>query len=169
VGNIIEEAAYAAKLYLYDRRIWVKDPCWENSRWHTNSYRAVDEFEYLYIFWKPGITKVNRDRLESHEWSQWGSRGVWSIPSVRSNRDHEAKFPVELPRRVIRLFTDPGDTVLDCFVGSGTTMVAAIEEDRRCIGIDTQPEHFYLTDRNCRKATRPTHRLFDNPLLNGKP
>src|SRR5207253_2368493 len=100
VGGFIEEAAYNAGLYLYDRRIWAKDPCWENSKWHTNSYRAVDEFEYLYVFWKPGITKIDRDRLTPGEWAAWGSRAVWQIPSVRANSDHEAKFPLELPRRL---------------------------------------------------------------------
>ena len=51
VGSIIEEAGMEAGLYLYDRRIWVKDPAWQNSKWHTLSYRSVDEFEYIYIFW----------------------------------------------------------------------------------------------------------------------
>ena len=50
VGGLIESASTDAGLYLYDRRIWVKDPAWENSKWHTLSYRAVDEFEYLYFF-----------------------------------------------------------------------------------------------------------------------
>ena len=79
-GPLIEQAAYEAGLYLYDRRIWLKDAAWENSRWHTNSYRAVDEFEYLYVFWKPGITKIDRSRLDRQEWADWGSRGVWAIP-----------------------------------------------------------------------------------------
>nr|VFK01031.1 MAG: site-specific DNA-methyltransferase (adenine-specific) [Candidatus Kentron sp. H]VFK01580.1 MAG: site-specific DNA-methyltransferase (adenine-specific) [Candidatus Kentron sp. H]VFK04950.1 MAG: site-specific DNA-methyltransferase (adenine-specific) [Candidatus Kentron sp. H] len=138
VGDLVEKAALNAGFYLYDRRVWVKDAAWENSRWHTISYRAVDEFEYLYIFWKPGITKVDRARLTKQEWINWGSRGVWEIPSVRSNADHDAKFPVELPRRAIKLFTDPGDIVLDCFVGSGTTAVAALGEGRRYIGIDKE-------------------------------
>jgi hypothetical protein len=64
-GGILEECALEAGFYLYDRRIWVKDAAWENSRWHTISYRAVDEFEYIYIFWKPGVTKV--DRAPPHE------------------------------------------------------------------------------------------------------
>jgi len=138
VGGLIEEAALSAGFYLYDRRIWVKDAAWENSRWHTISYRSVDEFEYLYIFWKPGITKIDRSRLTKEEWVNWGSRGVWEIPSVRSNADHDSKFPVELPRRAIKLFTDPGEIVLDCFMGSGTTALAAISEGRRYIGIEKE-------------------------------
>jgi len=144
VGGLLEEAAYDVGLYLYDRRVWVKDPAWENSRWHTNSYRAVDEFEYIYLFWKPGITKVKRDRLSRKEWVEWGSRAVWQIPSVRANDDHEAKFPVELPRRLIRLLTSPGDTILDCFLGSGTTAVAAIETGRHFIGIEKSPAYVCL-------------------------
>lgn len=138
VGGLIEGAALSAGFYLYDRRIWVKDAAWENSRWHTISYRSVDESEYLYIFWKPGIIKIDRSRLTKEEWVNWGSRGVWEIPSVRSNSDHDSKFPVELPRRVIKLFTDPNEIVLDCFIGSGTTAIAAINEGRRYIGIDKE-------------------------------
>lgn len=154
VGCLLEDAAYAAGLYLYDRRIWVKDAAWENSRWHSGSYRAVDEFEYLYFFWKPGITKVARDRLAKEEWPAWGSRAVWHIPSVRANDTHEAKFPVELPRRLIRLLTDPGDTVLDCFVGSGTTAVAAIETGRHYIGIDKESRYAKLARRACAAAMK---------------
>jgi len=153
VGGIIEQAALDAGLYLYDRRVWVKDAAWENSKWHTLSYRAVDEFEYIYIFWKPGITIVDRARLTPDEWVNWGSHGVWSFPSVRANDDHEAKFPLELPRRVIRLLTDLGDIVLDCFVGSGTTAVAAIATGRNYIGIDKEPEYVRLAQEITSKAT----------------
>ncbi len=71
VGELIESSATDAGFYLYDRRLWVKDAAWENSRWHTISYRSVDESEYLYIFWKPGITKVDRSRLQKKEWVAW--------------------------------------------------------------------------------------------------
>ncbi len=106
VGGLVESWALQAGFYPYDRRIWVKDAAWENSRWCSLSYRSVDEFEYLYFFWKPGITRVDRGRLSREEWRDWGSRAVWSFPSVRANDDHEAKFPLELPRRVVRLLTE---------------------------------------------------------------
>lgn len=151
VGSIVEEAGTKAGLYLYDRRAWVKDAAWENSKWHTLSYRAVDEFEYLYIFWKPGETIIDRDKLTDEEWVAWGSRGVWNIPSVRANDDHEAKFPLELPRRVIKLLSSPGDTILDCFMGSGTTAIAAIQEGRNYIGIEKLPQYVELARRSCKK------------------
>lgn len=148
VGGIIENLALEAGLYPYDRRIWVKDAAWANSNWTTNSYRAVDEFEYIYIFWKPGITTIDRSRLTKEEWSEWGSRAVWNIRSVQRNDDHEAKFPLELPRRVIKLFTDKDDTVLDCFMGSGTSAIAAIAEKRHYLGIDKEEKYVTLSEKN---------------------
>lgn len=141
VGGLVQEWAEDAGFFLYDRRAWVKDPCWETSRWHSLSYRAVDEFEYVYVFWKPGITVIDRNRLTREEWSEWGSRAVWEIPSVRNNSEHEAQFPLELPRRVIRIFSGKGDLVIDPFMGLGTTAVAAIREGRRYIGIDYIAEY----------------------------
>lgn len=135
-GCMIEEWALAAGLYLYDQRIWHKDPCWANSRWHSNSYRAVDEFEHIYIFWQPGITEYDRQRLSSREWSEWGSRGVWQIRSVQRNERHEAEFPEELASRVIRLFSPAKGVVLDPFVGSGTTTAVARKHGRRWLGIE---------------------------------
>jgi DNA modification methylase len=152
VGGMVEEWALAAGFYTYDRRVWVKDAAWENSRWASLSYRSVDEFEYVYIFWKPGITTVDRSRLTPEEWSDWGSRGVWSFPSVRANDDHEAKFPVELPRRLIRLLTEPGEVVLDCFMGSGTTAAAAVMEERKFIGIEIEKKYVALAKQQLRRV-----------------
>lgn len=157
VGGLIETAAMNAGLYLYDRRIWVKDATWENSRWHTISYRSVDESEYLYVFWKPGITKVDRSRLTKQEWVNWGSRGVWEIPSVRSNADHDSKFPAELPRRVIKLLTEPDEIVLDCFMGSGTTALAALSEGRQYIGIDKEKKSVEIA-REAVKSFKTYHK-----------
>jgi site-specific DNA-methyltransferase (adenine-specific) len=148
VGGMVEDWALAAGFYPYDRRVWVKDAAWENSRWASTSYRAVDEFEYVYIFWKPGITEIDRTRLTPEEWRAWGSRAVWAIPSVRANDDHEAKFPVELPLRVIQLLSAPGDVVLDCFMGSGTTAVAAIRLGRDYLGVELDPAYVELARNN---------------------
>lgn len=135
-GDMIAKAAEQSGLYLYDRRVWHKDPCWMNSRWHSASYRAVDEFEYLYIFWRPGIVSYERDRLTAGEWADWGSRGVWRIASVRKNDRHEAEFPEQLAERVIRLFSPADGAVLDPFVGSGTTTAVAARLGRKWVGVD---------------------------------
>lgn len=164
VGGMIQEFGSAAGLFLYDRRAWVKDAAWANCQWHSSSYRSVDEFEYIYLFWKPGETVVDRSRLSRSEWPEWGSRGVWRFPSVRANDEHEAKFPVELPRRLIRMLTSPGDVVLDCFMGSGTTAEAAIEQDRRFIGTELLPEYVALSTRRAAQAVENRRaQLFDSP------
>lgn len=144
VGSILQDFAQKEKLYLYDRRIWKKDPSWANSRWTNSSYKAVDEFEYLYFFWKPGEIAVKRERLSENEWKTWGSRAVWEFPSVRVNKDHEAMFPIELPARCIKLLTDKGDLVLDPFMGSGTTALACIDLGRNYIGIDKELKYVQL-------------------------
>ncbi len=141
VGGQLEEYAYNSGLYLYDKRIWVKDPAWANSKWTTSTLKAVSETEDLYIFWKPGAYVVNRERLSPSEWKEWGLRQVWNIPSVRANDIHQAMFPKELAYRVIKLYTDKGDTVLDPFLGSGTTALAALEADRRFIGIELMEQY----------------------------
>jgi len=155
VGGLVEDWALQAAFYTHDRRVWVKDAAWENSRWASLSYRSVDEFEYLYFFWKPGITKVDRSRLTRAEWRDWGSRAVWNFPSVRTNDDHEAKFPLELPTRVIRLLTEPEEIVLDCFLGSGTSAVAAIREKRRYLGIEREPRYIQIARQACQRANQP--------------
>lgn len=154
-GHYLEKYAENAGMYLYDRRIWVKDPTWNNSQWHSNSYRAVSEFEYLYIFWKPGETVIDRNRLSSHEWAAWGSRGVWNIRSVRANKDHEAQFPVELASRVIRLLTDEGDLVLDPFMGSGTTAIAASMLNRNYLGFDKEFKYIELAKKRLKSIQPP--------------
>ena len=140
-GCMVSQWAEESGLYLYDQRIWRKDPCWINNQWHSNSYKAVDEFEHIYVFWKPGITEYDRDRLSADEWSSWGSRGVWDIPSVRRNRRHEAEFPEELAERVIRLFSPHGGFVIDPFVGTGTTTAVAKRLDRNWFGVDFDPKN----------------------------
>ena len=157
-GCMISEWAEDAGFYLYDQRIWWKDPCWANSRWHSNSYRAVDEFEHVYVFWKPGITQYDRERLTKSEWVEWGSRGVWCIPSVRQNKRHPAEFPEGLAYRVIRLFSPKGGVVLDPFVGTGTTTAVAKSLGRQWIGIDAVAEY-----------TRIARKRTDDAERNGEP
>ena len=63
---------------------------------------------------------------------------VWELPTESARRvGHPAPFPVELPRRLIELYTYPGDLVLDPFVGSGSTAVAAVRSGRHYVGYDT--------------------------------
>ena len=159
-GCMVAEWAEEAGFHLYDQRIWHKDPCWANSRWHSNSYRAVDEFEHVYVFWRPGITQYDRHRLTPNEWAKWGSRGVWNIRSVGRNDRHEAEFPEELANRVIRLFSPVGGVVLDPFVGTGTTTKAARQLGRQWLGIDIEAQYAHM-------ARRRTERVRERPIEEG--
>jgi len=161
IGHYLEKYAYENKLYLYDHRIWAKDPAWQNSQWHSSSYRAVSEFEDLFFFWKPGETVIDRNRLKASEWAEWGSRGIWNIPSVRANKEHEAQFPIELAKKVIRLLTEKGDLVLDPFMGSGTTAIAAIQEKRHFIGFDKEKKYVDYAKKRLRKERNKQNYLFE--------
>jgi len=162
VGGSLEKFAYNCELFLYDKRIWKKDPAWANSKWTTNTLKAVSETEDIYVFWKPGEYEVNRSRLSEQEWKDWGYRQVWEIPSVKKNDDHEAKFPEELARRVIKLFSDIDDIVLDPFLGSGTTAIAAYNENRQFIGIEKEEKYVLLSKEKLKYAQLRTS-LFDEP------
>ena len=70
---------------------------------------------------------------------------VLHMATESSNKSHSAVFPVTLPSWFIRLFTKPGDVVLDPFIGSGTTAVAAATLGRHFVGIDSNPEYAELS------------------------
>lgn len=77
---------------------------------------------------------------------------VWEIPPESASRvGHPAPFPVELPERLIHLYTYRGDLVLDPFIGSGTTAVAAVRTERHFAGYDTDPTYVELARRRVSK------------------
>lgn len=79
---------------------------------------------------------------------------VWELPSASATRvGHPAPFPVGLPRRLIELYTYKGDLVLDPFIGSGTTAVAAVESGRHYVGFDTEPAYIELASKRIAEAT----------------
>jgi DNA modification methylase len=89
-----------------------------------------------------------RERMTDAEWTSWGSRQLWEIRSVRANDDHPAKFPELLPHRLIRLLAAEGDVVVDPFAGSGTTLLAARNLNRRSIGIEMDESYCKLIVAN---------------------
>ena len=82
---------------------------------------------------------------------------VWDMPSESATRvGHPAPFPVELPRRLIELYTYRGDLVLDPFMGSGSTAVAAVRTERHYVGFDTDPEYVALAERRIHEERHAT-------------
>lgn len=72
---------------------------------------------------------------------------VWEMPTASATRiGHPAPFPVDLPRRLVELYTYKGDLVLDPFIGSGTTAVAAAETGRHYVGFDTEQDYIELAN-----------------------
>jgi modification methylase len=88
---------------------------------------------------------------------------VWEIPSESAKRvGHPAPFPVELPQRLIELYTYRGDLVLDPFAGSGSTAVAALRTGRRFAGYDTEADYVALAQRRIQEERK---RLLRSPAL----
>ena len=102
------------------------------------------DYEFILLFRKHGTAptpdRLAREdsRLTNEEWKTYFS-GHWNFPGERQC-DHLAMFPEELPRRLIRMFSFVGDTVLDPFLGSGTTSLAALRNDRHSIGYEINPQ-----------------------------
>lgn len=72
---------------------------------------------------------------------------VLHMATETGNKNHSAVFPLDLPQWFIKLFTKPGDVVLDPFVGSGTTALAAIKLGRHFVGIDISPEYVEISNQ----------------------
>ena len=98
------------------------------------------DYEFIHIFKKPGdYKKVSKkikeaSKLSKEEWKEYFS-GHWYFGGAKQI-GHEAMFPDELPKRLIKMFTFIGDTVLDPFLGSGTTVKVALELKRNGIGYE---------------------------------
>jgi site-specific DNA-methyltransferase (adenine-specific) len=103
------------------------------------------DYEFILIFKKlgqgPKPSPGNREKskLTIDEWNELFA-GHWTFPGEKQNH-HLAPFPEELPRRLIKMFSFVGDTVLDPFVGSGTTTLAAVRLGRNSIGFDVNREY----------------------------
>ena len=67
--------------------------------------------------------------------------------TTQSGVDHPTPFPVELPKRLILLYTKPGDVVLDPFMGSGSTALAAVLTSRHYVGYELSAEYCALAER----------------------
>lgn len=98
------------------------------------------EHEYILLFKKPGkgprphAEDKERSRLTKEQRSAW-FRGLWEVAPVRQ-KGHTAMFPIEIPRRLMLMYSFAGETVLDPFLGSGTTTLAALETGRSSIGVE---------------------------------
>ena len=102
------------------------------------------DYEFILIFKKygnpPKVTKEIKDqsKLTKEEWNQYFT-GHWNFPGEKQDK-HLAMFPEELPKRLIKMFSFVGDTILDPFLGSGTTSLAAKKLNRNSVGYEINGE-----------------------------
>jgi site-specific DNA-methyltransferase (adenine-specific) len=103
------------------------------------------DYEFILIFKKPGTGKnvpksiKDKSKLTIDEWNQYFA-GHWNIPGEKQN-GHLAMFPEEIPKRLIKMFSFVNDTVLDPFLGSGTTTLAAKNLERNSIGYEMNVDY----------------------------
>ena len=125
-----------------------------------------NDIEFILMQRKPGgyrkPTSAQREssRIGKDEFRRWFQQ-IWNITGA-STKQHPAPFPLELATRLVRMFSFTGDTVLDPFSGSGTTMVAALRTGRNSIGVEIDAEYCRMTARYLKAEAAD---LFSNAKL----
>ncbi len=105
---------------------------------------------------KKGVSDITKE-----EFIEW-TNGLWTFPGESKKRiGHPAPYPLELPKRCIKLFSYVGDTILDPFVGSGTTLISACKLKRKGIGVEISKEYFNLAINRIKRECNETKGLFN--------
>jgi DNA modification methylase len=117
-----------------------------------------DVHEYILIFSKAGFSRPNpakrRATISREEFLEL-TKSVWTFPAVSAKSiGHPAPFPVALPYRLIQLYTYEGDLVLDPFMGSGSTALAALQGNRRYLGYEIEAEYIRLAEKRIKQFKR---------------
>lgn len=124
--------------------------------WQSASNPTLrDTHEYILVFCKGGFRRQRpdgrQDTISKDEFLEL-TKSVWSFPAESANKvGHPAPFPVELPYRAIQLYTYEGEVVLDPFMGSGQTALAARKAGRHFVGYETNPAYVQLAESRIAK------------------
>lgn len=122
-----------------------------------------NDVEFILMLRKPGGYRKPTDeqrkasKLTKEEYQEWFQQ-VWNGLMGESTKHHPAPFPEELAYRLVRMFSFFGDTVLDPFMGTGTTLLAAAKSGRNSIGVEIEPD--YVKMAKARLETKLSN-LFD--------
>lgn len=138
---------YFHSLYIWDKRKVVRFSSWGSYPYPPNLLSTYP-YEWIIVFSKTGKRipvdpEIKEASAITHdEFTNWVQNSIWSFqPASAKLENHPAPFPEELPRRCIRLYSFVGDTVLDPFAGSGTTLKVARELGRNSIGYEINSEY----------------------------
>jgi len=119
-----------------------------------------DVHEYILVFCKDTFSRPNLGRkntISKGEFLEF-TKSVWAFGAESATRvGHPAPFPVELPYRLIQLYTFEGEVVLDPFMGSGQTAIAAIKANRHFVGYDISEDYVRLAEKRIRKSRSELH------------
>jgi len=123
-----------------------------------------DQHEYILVFSKDTFTRQNpfgrKSTISREEFLEF-TKSVWTFPAVSAKEiGHPAPFPVELPYRLIQLYTFEGEVVLDPFMGSGQTAIAALKSKRFYVGYEIVPEYIELAQKRIKAFEKRQVYLF---------
>lgn len=152
INAYVSSIAFDLGLLMRGEIIWVKGKgasgsCAWGSWMSAGNPTLRDLHEYILIFSKERFDRPQRGEstIEKDEFMA-ATTSVWHIPAESARRvGHPAPFPVALVERLIHLYTFSGDVVLDPFMGSGTTAVAAVNCGRRFVGYEIDKEYVSLS------------------------
>ena len=127
---------------------------------------VIAPVELIVILYKKEWKKNNKKEsdITKKEFMEW-TNGLWSFPgqSKKGAGGHPAPFPIELPKRCIKLFSFVGDVVLDPFMGSGSTIIASVLNNRIGWGIEIDSEYCEMAKKRILKETK----LLNKKLFEG--
>ena len=119
---------------------------------------VIAPVELIVVLYKKNWKKTSGSKIsdiERNEFMDW-TNGLWVFNGESKKRiGHPAPFPIELPRRCVKLFSYVDDVVLDPFSGSGTTLIAAVTNNRKGIGIDVDRKYYELARQRILENTEP--------------
>lgn len=128
---------------------------------------VIAPVELIVVLYKNTWKKTSGSResdISRQEFMDW-TNGLWTFNGESKKKiGHPAPFPIELPRRCLKLFSYNGDTVLDPFLGSGTTLVASYQNNRKGIGIDIDPHYCQIALDRIKKEGGMGETSIDNSV-----
>lgn len=158
---------YFHSLYIWDKRKAVRFSSWGSYPYPPN-FLSTYPYEWIVVFSKSGKrppidSELKEASVISHtEFTEWVQNSIWDFqPASAKQEDHPAPFPEELPRRCIRLYSFAGDTVLDPFAGSGTTLKVARELGRNSIGYEINPDYEDIIRKKIGATRKDTNDSFE--------